>query len=301
MRSRTRTTSTSVRYSSDSVSRGHHLVGRADPEPAVDQVEHPVDDGQHRVDLVGHEQHRGAVLTAASSMQVDDGALVGEVEREQRLVAQQHAGSPTRACATRSRCCSPPESRPTGASARSRAPTAQRLAAPPRPLAPAPRRAGPAAVPVEAEPDEVAPAQRGQRVDGRAAAGRTRRVAFPRRGARPSTSHVPAASGEQAEQHPEQGRLARAVRARARRRTRRARRRGRGPVHRVRAAAAHRGAATGGRRRGRGSLQGAPRARASSVRGAAEPGQVVAARRQRLGHVDDRHTRARRRVRAGRW
>ena len=72
--------------------RRHDLRGRADPEPPVHEVEHPVHQRQHRVDLVGDEQHGGAGGAAPLVDQSGDGALVGEVEREQRLVAQQHLG-----------------------------------------------------------------------------------------------------------------------------------------------------------------------------------------------------------------
>ena len=71
---------------------GHHLVGRAEAELAVDDVEDQIDKGQDRVDLVGHEQDGGVVFATPPVDQVDDHPLVGEVERQQRLVAEQHAG-----------------------------------------------------------------------------------------------------------------------------------------------------------------------------------------------------------------
>src|SRR3954463_13399020 len=39
--------------------RRHHLFYGADPEPAVDQIQHPIHIRQNRIDLVGDEQHRG--------------------------------------------------------------------------------------------------------------------------------------------------------------------------------------------------------------------------------------------------
>ncbi len=38
---------------------GHHLVGCADAESPADQIEHAVDVGEDRVDLVGDEHDRG--------------------------------------------------------------------------------------------------------------------------------------------------------------------------------------------------------------------------------------------------
>ena len=71
----------------------HDLRGRADLELAVDEIEHPVDQRQDRIDLVGDEQHRGVVLAAAPIDQFRGLAvLVREVEAEQRLVTQQHLG-----------------------------------------------------------------------------------------------------------------------------------------------------------------------------------------------------------------
>ena len=70
--------------------RGHHLVGGADAEAAVHEVEHAVDERQDRVDLV-RDEHDGGVGRAPPPVdQVRDDLLVGQVEREQRLVAQQH-------------------------------------------------------------------------------------------------------------------------------------------------------------------------------------------------------------------
>jgi hypothetical protein len=70
--------------------RGHHLVGGAEPEGAVDDVEHQVGHGQDRVDLVGHEHHRRVVAAPAVVEQLHHRALVVQVQRHQRLVAQQH-------------------------------------------------------------------------------------------------------------------------------------------------------------------------------------------------------------------
>src|SRR6266496_1968141 len=70
----------------------HHLVRLPDPELAVDQVEHPVHVPQHRVDLVRHEQHRRARFAPPAVDQLADPALVRQVQRQQRLVAEQHLG-----------------------------------------------------------------------------------------------------------------------------------------------------------------------------------------------------------------
>ena len=79
----------SARYSADSVSAGHHLLDGADLESAVDQIEHPVHVRQDRVDLVGDDEHRGAGVPAAPVDQRGHQLGVGRVEGQQRLVAQQ--------------------------------------------------------------------------------------------------------------------------------------------------------------------------------------------------------------------
>src|SRR5918995_6138686 len=37
----------------------HHFVDGADPEPSVDQIQHPIYKGQNRIHLMRDEQHRG--------------------------------------------------------------------------------------------------------------------------------------------------------------------------------------------------------------------------------------------------
>ena len=175
--------------------RGHHLVGGADAEAAVHEVEHAVDERQHRVDLV-RDEHDGRVGRASPPVdEVRDDLLVGEVEREQRLVAQQHR----RVADQRLRHPQPlllaagqPPDRARWRSA-PRRPTPAR----PAPVRGAPRPAAQPdaeAVAVEAEPDEVAGAQRQvlreglllrHVADGPAAA----------RGGCPPTSTSPACSG----------------------------------------------------------------------------------------------------------
>jgi hypothetical protein len=53
------------------------------------QVEDPVHQSEHRVDLVGDEDHRGVVGTAPGVDQFGHGPLVVQIEGEQRLVAEQ--------------------------------------------------------------------------------------------------------------------------------------------------------------------------------------------------------------------
>ena len=68
-----------------------HLVGRAQREAAVRDVEDAVDLAEQRVDVVGHEQNRGVRVLAMPVDEPDDRLLVGEVEARERLVAQQQA------------------------------------------------------------------------------------------------------------------------------------------------------------------------------------------------------------------
>jgi hypothetical protein len=72
---------------------GEDVVRRTDGPAAPDEVQHAVDEREHRVDLVGDEQHGGAELTATVVDELGDRLLVLEVEGEQRLVAQQHLGT----------------------------------------------------------------------------------------------------------------------------------------------------------------------------------------------------------------
>jgi hypothetical protein len=67
----------------------HHFGRRPDPEFAVHQIEHSIDQRQDRIDLVRHEQHCGVMAAPTLVDQRRDQVLVGEVEAEQRLVAQQ--------------------------------------------------------------------------------------------------------------------------------------------------------------------------------------------------------------------
>ena len=56
------------------------------------EVEDPVHVGQHGIDLVGHEDDRRAGLAPPLVDEVGHGLLAGQVEGEQRLVAQQDLG-----------------------------------------------------------------------------------------------------------------------------------------------------------------------------------------------------------------
>ena len=69
--------------------RVEHLVGAAEHEPPVREVQDAVHLPEHRVDVVRHEQHGGAGLAAVPVDEADHGLLVREVEARQRLVAQQ--------------------------------------------------------------------------------------------------------------------------------------------------------------------------------------------------------------------
>ena len=144
--------------------RGHHLVRPPDPEAAVHQVQHPVHQRQDRVDLVGDEHDGGAGRPPPLVDQRGDAGLVGQVEREQRLVAQQHGrvadqrlGHPQPLLLAAGEA---PDRRVRVARAADRG---QRRVHP-GPAHPAPAEADARPVPVQAEPDEVAPAQRQVRV-----------------------------------------------------------------------------------------------------------------------------------------
>jgi hypothetical protein len=73
---------------------------------------------------VRDQQHAGAAGGAVAVDEVDDVALIGQVETGQRLVAQQQTGLVGERLSHAQRCCSPPESSPTGRSAKAAAPTA---------------------------------------------------------------------------------------------------------------------------------------------------------------------------------
>ena len=172
-----------------------HLVGGADAEPPAGQVEHPVDVLEDRVHVVGDEQHPEAALAAVPVDQVADDALRAQVERAERLVAEQQAGVAGERL---------PDAQPlllaAGEAGRpARARSARRR----------PRRAGrrcarrraavgqrdPPAVTVDAERDQVAAAE-GDPVIRRASAAGCSRCAGRRGGpARRGASHSPALSG----------------------------------------------------------------------------------------------------------
>ena len=166
---------------------GHHLVRGADPEPAVDQVEHPVDQRQHRVDLVGHEQHRGVRGAPARGRSARSPPLVGEVQRQQRLVAQQHR----RVADQRLRHPQPlllaAGEQPDRRVGEAAAPTAASACVDPRPRARAAAQRRAPAVPVQPEPDQVAAAQRQASGPAPAAAGCSRCRRFPGAPAGPPT------------------------------------------------------------------------------------------------------------------
>src|SRR5690349_7309924 len=44
--------------------RGHHLGDGANPKPAIDEVEHPINIGQNRIHLVGDEEHCGVGVSS---------------------------------------------------------------------------------------------------------------------------------------------------------------------------------------------------------------------------------------------
>ena len=209
-RSRTRRTSTWVPYSADSTTERHHLVRRPDPEAAVHQVQHAVHQRQDRVDLVGDEHDRGARRPPPLVDQRGDGGLVREVEGEQRLVAQQHGRVADQGLG---------HPQPLLLAAREPADRRVRVARAAdggqrgvHPCLPHPPTAEPGAepVPVEAEADEVAPAQRQVRVERLLLRDVADVRAAPPR-LPPGHPHLAARQRLQAEQHTHQGGLARPV------------------------------------------------------------------------------------------
>ena len=162
---------------------------------------------------MGDEQHRDARSAADASTSAATGDLVGEVEAVERLVEDQQPRSWTRAWAISSRCCSPPDSRPIGRSAKCEAPTTSTASGPDR------------ANPTAATPPNGSRRSRAGRRRSRGSGSRTgTRVAgagsrSPADGPRGSAEHGRVARGERdlAEQRAEQRRLARAVRAEHRR------------------------------------------------------------------------------------
>ena len=91
MRPRVRITSTGEAYSSLSTSERSTSPGVPMRNRPAGQVEHPVDVLEHRVHVMGHEQHAEAALAAMPVDQVADDPLRAQVERAQRLVAEQEA------------------------------------------------------------------------------------------------------------------------------------------------------------------------------------------------------------------
>ena len=72
--------------------RGHHLLDRANPEPPVDQIEHPIHIGQNGIHLVGDKQHRRIGVASTLVDQRGHQPRIGRVEVEQRFVTQQQYG-----------------------------------------------------------------------------------------------------------------------------------------------------------------------------------------------------------------
>ena len=69
--------------------RSQHLVGSANANLAARDVDHPVDVGQHGVDLVGDEEHPEVAGPARIVDESGDLLLVAQVEAGQRFVSQQ--------------------------------------------------------------------------------------------------------------------------------------------------------------------------------------------------------------------
>ena len=132
-------------------------VGRTTRDAAGGDVNDPVHHGDQSVHLVRGQQHGDCLLAREAGEQRDD-LLPARIEIGERLVEQEQAGPPTSACAIRIRCCSPPESRPTRAPAKSSAPTARDRVDPL--AAPARRERDPEPVGVESERDQIPGPQR---------------------------------------------------------------------------------------------------------------------------------------------
>src|SRR5579862_5122157 len=103
--------------------RGDDFIDRAERRLAVAEIEHAVKRAEQLVELVGAEQHRDLALAAGLAHDVDHDFLVALIEADQRLVEQQSLSEPSSACASNSRCRSPPDISDNGLRARSRAPT----------------------------------------------------------------------------------------------------------------------------------------------------------------------------------
>ena len=87
------------------------LVGRADLDDlAVAHDQDPVAELEGLGQVVGDEHHRLADLVVQPDDLVLHVAPDQRVERRERLVEQQHSGSPASARASPTRCCMPPES-----------------------------------------------------------------------------------------------------------------------------------------------------------------------------------------------
>ena len=192
---------------------GEHLVRRPDRPASGLEVEDAVDDREQRVDVVSDEEHRRPGASPAGVEEPRDEFVV--MRGRGRAAARRRAagsGSATRGWATRSRCCSPPESRPNGASAKASAPTRGSVALSMRARSVVHRAADAPAMPVVAERDEVAASEREVAVEDAL----LRHVADLRAALarRPPGDHD-AAGGrlEQPEQDTEQGGLACTVRA----------------------------------------------------------------------------------------
>src|SRR5581483_6965127 len=74
------------------VLRRHHLVDCAHPEPAVDQVQHSIDERQNGVDLVRDEQHRGVGITSPLVDQLRNMLCASRIQVQQGLVTQEYDG-----------------------------------------------------------------------------------------------------------------------------------------------------------------------------------------------------------------
>ncbi len=175
------------------------------------EVQDAVDAVQHGVHVVSDEDDGRPALSTLRVEQIDDAALVGEVERQQRLVGEdQHrvgderlrdaqplllaAGEPADRRVRVGGCADLVQRR-----VDSRAVVCVEAAEAP-------------AVAVEAEPHEVAPAQRRRRGRRSAAAAHSRAGRQRSRGGQPSITTLPGARLEQPEQDPKQRRLAGSVR-----------------------------------------------------------------------------------------
>src|SRR5262249_34952473 len=69
-----------------------HLVGRADGPAARREIEHARDLREHRVDVVRDEHDGRARSPAMLVEETGDDSLIGEVEREERLVDERQLG-----------------------------------------------------------------------------------------------------------------------------------------------------------------------------------------------------------------